>query len=71
MWDLDVRNQYFAYKMGHSHMKINFTNAIFISRMELQQFAYEILFSYVKLHVKFLELEIVGQNLVRIIGIIG
>ena len=52
-------------------MKINFTNAIFISRMELQQFAYEILFSYVKLHVKFLELEIVGQNLVRIIGIIG
>ena len=40
--------------METSHMKINFTYEIFISRMELKQFTYEILFSYVKLHVKYL-----------------
>ena len=34
--------------MEDSHMKINFTNEIFISHMELKQFTYEMLFLYVK-----------------------
>ena len=43
---------YFTYEMEDSDMKINFTDEIFFSPTELKQFAHEILFSYVKLHVK-------------------
>ena len=39
--------------MDNSHMKIILTFEIFISPMKLKQFTYEILFSYVKLHVRF------------------
>ena len=35
-------------------MKINFTHEIFISQIDWKQFTYEILFLYVKLHVKFM-----------------
>ena len=42
---------YFTYEVEYSHMEINFTHEIFIPYMELKQFTYEILFSYVKLHV--------------------
>ena len=45
-----------VYETCISHIKINFTlisHEIFMSRMKLKQFLYEILFSYVKLYVKF------------------
>ena len=44
---------YFTYEIEDSQMEINFTYENFISHMELKQFTYEILLSYVKLHVKF------------------
>ena len=43
-------------------MKINFTYEIFISHVELKQSMYEMLFSYVKLHVKFLYEEFAFAN---------
>ena len=45
----------FTYEMEPSHMKINFTHEIFILDMELKKCLYVILFSYVKLYVKFLQ----------------
>ena len=45
---------YFTYEVADSHKKINFTYEIFISNMELEQFTYEIIFSYVRLYEKFL-----------------
>ena len=54
MWNLGTRNKYFTHKVVDSRMKIIFTYEIFILRMELKQFTYRHLFSYVKLHVKFL-----------------
>ena len=53
MWNHGVRYIYIAYELEHAHMKIYFTYKIFISDMKLKQFTYEILFSYVKWHVKF------------------
>ena len=44
----------FTYEMEPLHVKLNFTYESFISHMELKQFTREKLFSYVKLHVKFL-----------------
>ena len=44
---------YFTYEMKHSNIKVNFTYIIFISRMELKQFTYKILFSCERLDVKF------------------
>ena len=44
---------YFIHEMQPSYMKINLTHEIFISDMELNQFTYEILLSYVELNVKF------------------
>ena len=43
--------------MEHSLMKMNLTYIYetFISHMELKQFTYEILFSYVNLHVNVLK----------------
>ena len=43
---------YFTYEVEDSHMKINFTYENFVSRMELKQFTYEILFLSVILRVK-------------------
>ena len=40
--------------MEPSHVKISFTSEIVISHMELKQFTYERLFSYMKLHMKVL-----------------
>ena len=44
----------FTYETEDSRMKINITYKIFISHMELKQLTFEILFLYMKLHVKFL-----------------
>ena len=52
--NLWVQDMCFTYKIEDSSVKINFTYEIFISRMELKQFTYGILFLYVRLSVKFL-----------------
>ena len=45
MWRRSVRNMYFAYEKEHPVIKINFLYGI-------ETIRYEILFSYMKLHVK-------------------
>ena len=46
---------YFKYEIEDSHVKINFTYELFISNVELKQFTYAILSSYVKLYVRFMQ----------------
>ena len=58
MWNQAFQNficEILVYETSISYMKIKFIYEIFISRIELKLFTYEILFSYVKLHAKYLE----------------
>ena len=53
IWNVGVWNMTFKCEVEDSRLKTNLTCEVFISQMELKQFTYKILFSYVKLQVKF------------------